>query len=70
MSTNQQFKFGESVIIKNPANIKGTFTGIIFEVLGDDNYTVAFLYNGISTSTSIHSSQLTAFGDAKFVVVE
>ncbi|MDE0315416.1 MAG: hypothetical protein OXM61_10975 [Candidatus Poribacteria bacterium] len=65
-----KFKAFEPIIVKQPANIDGTFSGVVLEVLDNERYTVCFYYQGIQTTTNVEGSQLTSFAGAKFKVVE
>ena len=59
----------DKVIISNPSNINGTFSGMVLEVVSDDTYIVGFMYQGVQTSTQVNAFQLRSFGDATFTVI-
>ena len=62
----EKFTVGESVVVKHDDG--GTSSGKVIREVEEDTYFVFFIRNGWE-SGEFHSSQLTSFGTAMFLVV-
>ena len=64
----EKFTVGESVVVKHDDG--GTSSGKVSREVEEDTYLVFYIGNGGWKSGRFHSSQLTSFGTALFLVTE
>jgi hypothetical protein len=67
MKAQNQFQTDQRVVVKRLDG--STASGRVVRQVEDGKYLVYYIFNGYVVSGEFHSSRITGFGDASFMVV-